>query len=714
MKKKDCINFLLLFIFLFSVVNLNLVQNINWNSTVSASTKINLISPSQDLIVHVEKNSSAIGPYSNLEFNVHLGNNISNSLYNITASLDYPEDIVITPVSNPIYSVPSIEPESSTEFSFIVEYVGNIETRAVDVILMIDGSGSMGDEIESVKRELINLTSLLSAQIPQLRMGAIVYGWKEYSEYPISSKNNYVEFTSNFDLIHNFINSLYASGGYEPWGDALYLANTWDWRSEASKLIILVGDEDCDPGAIIGREMLETDPNGTYNGTDLLNIVSELKDKEVVINTVVCKGAGITTINQFHWIAEYTEGTSVYLPDLENQGINLPMIIQEWTLEMGHELYKEITINVTWQDLENNFYSNSVVESFWLDFTPPSIIISRIITPTEPGLFSVEFLADVRDISEISYVTLYHNAFGSWEFIYLSRIENTSLYKTELTNIEKGVNLTFFIESSDVLKNSIQTQIMWFTVEPKIDLLGELITVWAEKEDNFFSHFKPSKTDDYFLILKGPLEIDSIEVKLFDLASNSSQDPILTKYINISLSSARKFFQFEFQQYKNYSIQLSIPANSNNYSFSYTWINFQDPDENNQYTGVMTDVIRVHGVKWTANNRTYLFFKFNQSSPLTLIGEVYTSNLEKVSSFNLLEATKIQTNDTYYVLVWAGLRTGDFTLINNITLPPQVYDPYYTAIYQTQNATSLPNLIYFVILIVSLVFFRKRRKGLRT
>ncbi|MHA1974449.1 MAG: vWA domain-containing protein [Candidatus Hodarchaeales archaeon] len=708
MTKRDCINILLLLMFFITSINSCFLLNDDHKAITKATLDSSSLEPSQGLILHVEKNSSAIGPNSNIQFSINLKNNASSSLYNITATLNYPEDIIITPELSPIYSLPSIEPESSADFSFITKYISSSETNSVDVVLVIDGSGSMGEEIDSVKRELVNLTMYLVSKIPQLRMGAIVYGWSEYSEYPLSNVNNYVELTSNFNSINTFIDSLYASGGHEPWGDALYLANSWDWRPDASKLIIMVGDEDCDPGAIIGRNILEEDANGFYNGTDLLDIVSKLKDKGVVINTVICGGAGKTTINQFQWIAKYTHGNSVYLPDMENQGISLPMIIQEWTLEMRRELYKEITINITWQDYNNEIFFSTIVESFWVDFSPPSIVVSKIISPVSPGYFSVEFLVDVRDVSEISYVTLYHNAFGSWSVNYLSRIENTSLYITELTSLKKGLNISYFIESSDVLKNKAQTQDKWLIIEPKIDLPGELVTVWAEKTDTFYSYFTAPENNNYYLILKGPLEIDSIELEFVDLNFNSSLSPELTKFVNTSGSSARKIFKVTLQQNRNYSVNFTIPIDSISFSFSFVWINFLNP-VNDSYHGTMTDTIRVHGVKWERPIEKFLFFKFNGTSPLTLTGEVFTSNFTFISEFSLIEATGVQPNDTYYILVWAELRTGDFTILNNDTLPPQIFDPYYTL---KGNATPYTNIVFILGFLIVLVYIRKRKKFL--
>jgi len=90
----------------------------------------------------------------------------------------------------------------------------------------------------SVKQKIVELTNYLFSEIPEIRFGAMAYGWAKYSEYPQEDPRNYLEFTDSKLAICNFIESLYADGGVEPWGDALWLANSWTWRSNAKKLYI--------------------------------------------------------------------------------------------------------------------------------------------------------------------------------------------------------------------------------------------------------------------------------------------------------------------------------------------------------------------------------------------------------------------------------------------------------------------------------------------
>jgi hypothetical protein len=706
MKLNNLSRIFLIFICFFTFLNLYSIYNTKNLIIARAELSTDPIK-SQDLIIDISKNASAIGPHSILQFSVELTNILSESLYNVSVSLIKNNDLMITPDSDPLYTTSSVDPDSSIDFQFVTQFneESATPTSTVDLILMIDASGSMGEEIDSVKQELNDLTATLQTEIPELRIGVIVYGWSRYSEYPMSNPNNYIQFTNDFDSIKTFINSLYAAGGNEPWGDALYLASTWDWREHAAKLIILVGDEDCDPGVIIGSESRGSDPGGTYNGSELLDVVTTLKNEGVVISTVVCGGASTTTEHQFQWIASFTEGTSVYLPDFENEGISLPQIIQEWTLEMSREHYREINLTVLWQDASSTRFFNTQSSSFWLDFSSPSTIISETISPTGVDLFSVDFLIEAQDISPISFVTLYHNAYGSWDVEFLTPIENTSYYRLELQNVRGGVNLSYFVECADVLHNVNRTSIFWVIVEPKFDSLGEEVAIWAENDDQIYSNLRVDQKNSYYFILIGPPDIDLLSVNLLDLSSNNSVNPVQIEFVNAS-SSWHKIFQFDLTP-ANHSMILSIPSGSNNFTMTYVWITFNEP-EDDVFEGSMTNTIRVYGIQWEAINSTYFSFEFNASSPLVLVAEVFTSNWTFISSFGVTSSFTLTDNDTYIILVWATLRTGDFVIKNTDTPPDEIYDPYYA--HNGASATFYPGAILTVFLMIMLVFYRKKAK----
>ena len=242
--------FVLIFLILLCITpiliseNKNLITNVYQVKTTQAIHSIQ----SDDLSISIAKNSTGLGLDSTLEFNVTLTNTISSLVQDIEVYANTTSsDIVITPSQSPVYQFTDLEPGTSTEFSIFANLGQEITMKPMDLAILFDASGSMGEEISSVKSKVTDLLTNLSQEIPDFRIGIVIYGWSKYSEYPWDNPQNYIEFTSDLNIITNFVNTLYAAGGTEPWGDALYLVNTWDWRPSAQKLIIMIGDEDCDP-----------------------------------------------------------------------------------------------------------------------------------------------------------------------------------------------------------------------------------------------------------------------------------------------------------------------------------------------------------------------------------------------------------------------------------------------------------------------------------
>ncbi|MFW9904665.1 MAG: VWA domain-containing protein [Candidatus Thorarchaeota archaeon] len=660
---------------LLMIITFSLITSTISNLKIGTATPKNSIIDSQDVEISISKNATGIGTYSTLEFTVELTNTLSESVQDINgyAAIDSPY-IELSPSTTPVYNTPTLEPEESIEFIIGARVLEEITTEAVDVLLIIDASGSMGEEITSVQDKLTVMIDTLSTSIPELRMGVIVYGWREYSENPMSHSGNQLEFTTDFNAVKDFINALYAGGGYEPWGAALYLANSWDWRTEAQKLIIMVGDEDCDPSIVVGG----TTGEGSYNGSDLLDVVTNLKEKEVIINTVVTLEPGVSSIveNQFGWIAAYTGGEQVFLPELEQQGIDLPTLIQEWTLEMSREYHKNLNVTITWEDGSGTKYRNTETEGFWLDFTPPYVVISEKVTPTGSNLNSVEILAEVKDSSDINHVTLYHNAFGGWDVVLMTPIPNSSYYFTEITNLPSQFNLTYFIESSDILNNVGTTDPQWIIVEPVRTVLGEESSFLAKPGDFVSSTFYAETSQTYYLILSGDTELlNSVIVNVTYLDTMEQELPT-SSYIQ-QASIIRKIMLFELSS-ADIALSMTIPNDGYDFILSYVWVTLTEVTGNN-FQGQITDKIRVQGLQWFASNGTYFIVDYNGSSPLVVYGEVYYSNWTFLGKFTAVDEQAILENGTYYIIIWATLRTGGYGISLTTELPTKTYDSYYEA-----------------------------------
>ena len=112
--------------------------------------------------------------------------------------------------------------------------------KGVDLVLCLDTTGSMKDDIAEVRLSLIPMLQELIAAFPAFRIGMVLY--KDYNEEYI---NKVVPFTDDFEVFQRNLNAIRVGGGRdipEAVYEALYAGATkFPWEAE-SRLIILIGD----------------------------------------------------------------------------------------------------------------------------------------------------------------------------------------------------------------------------------------------------------------------------------------------------------------------------------------------------------------------------------------------------------------------------------------------------------------------------------------
>lgn len=118
----------------------------------------------------------------------------------------------------------------------------------LDLIFVIDTTGSMADDIERVRQDAIRIIGEVAAGGADWRIGIVTY--RDQPVAPFGDPGDYVskvdlEFSSNQDEIINGINRIEVAGGGdipEAVYSALFEAIAFPWRENAQKVIILMGD----------------------------------------------------------------------------------------------------------------------------------------------------------------------------------------------------------------------------------------------------------------------------------------------------------------------------------------------------------------------------------------------------------------------------------------------------------------------------------------
>ncbi|MFQ5972946.1 MAG: VWA domain-containing protein [Alphaproteobacteria bacterium] len=128
--------------------------------------------------------------------------------------------------------------------SSIEERLANIHVEDLDLVFVMDTTGSMGEEIRDVQANLLGIVRVLQRLSPSLRVGFVAFKDRGYeyvtSTYPLQGMN-----TGSLKDAQAFVNRLGASGGGdypEAVTQALHVAVNMPWREDAKGRIVVVGD----------------------------------------------------------------------------------------------------------------------------------------------------------------------------------------------------------------------------------------------------------------------------------------------------------------------------------------------------------------------------------------------------------------------------------------------------------------------------------------
>ena len=118
-------------------------------------------------------------------------------------------------------------------------FIGELRRKGLDVVLVIDGTGSMKLIIDNVKAKMEQLVQSIHRLVPIARIGIIVFGGK-------GEKMDIQPLTLSPQKLSAFLNGIQAKGGGEWEEDTLGAVeagiNKMDWKPYAKKVVVLVGD----------------------------------------------------------------------------------------------------------------------------------------------------------------------------------------------------------------------------------------------------------------------------------------------------------------------------------------------------------------------------------------------------------------------------------------------------------------------------------------
>ncbi len=149
------------------------------------------------------------------------------------------------------------------------------ENKKIEIVFSFDTTGSMYPCLTQVRRNIKNTVNRLMKDIPNMRIGIIAHG--DYCDAGSTYVTSKFEMSDNEDAICNFVQTVGQTGG----GDApecyelvLKEAQSFAWTPEATKALVLIGDEVPHP-----KEQ-------TPDKIDWREQAGKLKDLGVAVHTV--------------------------------------------------------------------------------------------------------------------------------------------------------------------------------------------------------------------------------------------------------------------------------------------------------------------------------------------------------------------------------------------------------------------------------------------
>lgn len=122
-------------------------------------------------------------------------------------------------------------------------YIGELREAGLDVVFVMDATGTMQWVIDDVKLRLRDIADVIRTLVPLTRFGVVAYRDRD-KESRFVTRNQ--PLTLNVSRVRKFLDNVPAFGGYD-WPEAVdeglrVAVQSAGWREGAKKVIILVGD----------------------------------------------------------------------------------------------------------------------------------------------------------------------------------------------------------------------------------------------------------------------------------------------------------------------------------------------------------------------------------------------------------------------------------------------------------------------------------------
>jgi hypothetical protein len=222
----------------------------------------------------------------------------------------------------------------------MLEYAAAKGIGELDLVFLVDETGSMGPYIEAVKRRLLEIIDALRAAplCRSLRLGLVSY--RDHPPQDSTFASRVVPLTADIKAIRRGVERMEAAGGGdgpESVTDGLYDLVRLDWRPRAARVVVWVGD--APPHGVVPSG--DGFPAGCPCGHHWYTQAESCREMGIVVHAVGC----LPTLHRyvgaeevFKTVARTTRG--LYLP-LSEAPLLIPLITGVAEVELDKQRIEE-------------------------------------------------------------------------------------------------------------------------------------------------------------------------------------------------------------------------------------------------------------------------------------------------------------------------------------------------------------------------------------
>jgi|GEM_PF-4737933 len=250
----------------------------------------------------------------------------------------------------------------------------------MDVVFILDISGSMRNVLDTVTEESSNIADSLRAFVDDTRFAVGVFS--DYVDVPWDLP---VDFTTNLSTLNTGLRGIDLKRGGdddESYGRALWESDQLAWREDTVKIIVLFTDaEPHDPDK--GRDGLP----GTADDIQMSSVLASLKAHGIRVITIK-SGGGSGTTSALQTVANGTDGSYFAISNISDLQATVTRAISDELAELRLTFHVKDSTHSGWftQDPGSfNYPENSAPIDVVLEFCPANFELSR-------GTYNIDLL----------------------------------------------------------------------------------------------------------------------------------------------------------------------------------------------------------------------------------------------------------------------------------------------------------------------------------